>query len=305
MLNKVHKMPGFILAFIVCFMIAPEPRPITLALVGDLMIGRGVARIAENDPAGQIFNALRPWISSADLAFGNLESPVSENQPDVTAPYNLCAGANGLRMLKNAGFDLLSTENNHKHDCEKTGQGGMGSDNLNTVSLIRSEGMTAVDSPTRASEVSIRGIRLVFLAADDVTEPVDIEQMLTTIKTSKQTGAVVVISLHWGIEYQASPTPRQKWIARSLAEAGADMIIGHHPHIAQRAEWIMGDHQGQQTLVLYSLGNALFDQHGLTDTRRGTLAFVQISPFGTHNYSIVPFAIDINNGGIRLLSENN
>jgi poly-gamma-glutamate capsule biosynthesis protein CapA/YwtB (metallophosphatase superfamily) len=256
MLNKVCKMPGFILAFIVFFMTAPEPRPVSLALVGDLMIGRGIAGIAENDPNGQIFNALHPWLSSADLAFGNLESPVSEIRSAVTGPYNLCAGANGLYMLKNAGFDLLSTENNHKYDCEKTDQGGMSKENPETASLIQFAGMTAIDSPTRATEVSIRGIRLVFLAADDVTEPLDIEQMLTTIKTSKQNGAVVVVSMHWGIEYQASPTPRQKRIAQSLADAGADLIVGHHPHIAQPVEWVPGDQQSRQTLVLYSLGNA-------------------------------------------------
>lgn len=301
----MKKMPGVFLAFILFFMIVPEPRPITLALVGDLMIGRGVAGIAENDPDGRTFDALRPWLSSADLAFGNLESPVSENQPDFTEPYNLCANARGLRMLKNAGFDLLSTENNHKYDCEKDSEGEVREKTPETSNMIRYTGMSAVDSSTRATEISIRGVRLVFLAAEDVSEPMDLAQLITTVKTSKESGALVIVSLHWGVEYQASPTSRQRQIAKSLADGGVDLIIGHHPHITQPMEWIKGDQQNRPALVFYSLGNALFDQRGLADTRRGTLAFVQISPLGTHNFTIVPFQIAINGGGIRLQSNNN
>ena len=87
---------------------------------------------------------------------------------------------------------------------------------------------------------------------------------------------------------------KQKQIADELSKAGAVLIWGHHPHVLQPAEWI-NDHK---TLALYSLGNALFDQHGLESTRQSALVQVTLNASGVEKINAIPFLIDISNSRI-------
>jgi poly-gamma-glutamate synthesis protein (capsule biosynthesis protein) len=109
----------------------------------------------------------------------------------------------------------------------------------------------------------------------------------------------VVVSIHWGDEYFAQPSRFQKTLAKQMAEAGASLIWGHHPHVLQPIEWIdVPCHSREpaktcrQTLVLYSLGNALFDQYGLPDTRRSALVMVHLGKEGVQEFHAIPFVID-------------
>jgi poly-gamma-glutamate synthesis protein (capsule biosynthesis protein) len=108
---------------------------------------------------------------------------------------------------------------------------------------------------------------------------------------------LVIVSVHWGAEYQVAPTDRQEALARQFAEAGADLVWGHHPHVLQRAEWIQpsagSEPAGGSTLVLYSLGNALFDQGGLDDTRQSALILVTLEADGVTDVEAIPFEIDV------------
>jgi len=102
----------------------------------------------------------------------------------------------------------------------------------------------------------------------------------------------LIISIHWGTEYQPSPAPRQRALASMLANAGADVIIGHHPHVIQPMEFLPRGSGQPTALVFYSLGNALFDQHGLPDTRTGALVNLTFGPGGSLLYSVETFEID-------------
>jgi poly-gamma-glutamate synthesis protein (capsule biosynthesis protein) len=110
---------------------------------------------------------------------------------------------------------------------------------------------------------------------------------------------VVVVSIHWGDEYFAQPNRFQKTLARQMADAGASLIWGHHPHVLQPVEWIDVPCSPldpskicRQTLVLYSLGNALFDQYSLPDTRRSALIMVRLDKDGVQEFHAIPFVID-------------
>jgi poly-gamma-glutamate synthesis protein (capsule biosynthesis protein) len=105
--------------------------------------------------------------------------------------------------------------------------------------------------------------------------------------------------MHWGAEYQAGASSGQKEIAERLAEAGAALIWGHHPHVLQSSEWIADG----KTLVLYSLGNALFDQPGLEDTRRSALVLVTLDSQGVEEISVIPFLIDVRNSRVVTAEE--
>jgi poly-gamma-glutamate capsule biosynthesis protein CapA/YwtB (metallophosphatase superfamily) len=107
-----------------------------------------------------------------------------------------------------------------------------------------------------------------------------------------------VVLIHWGAEYQAGPTDRQKALAQRFAQAGAALVVGTHPHVLQPAEWIRTARG--KTLVLYSLGNALFDQPGLPDTRQSALALVSLDASGVRSVQVVSFVIDV--AGSRLVA---
>jgi hypothetical protein len=258
---------------------SPTPT-VTLALLGDVMLGRDV------HPSVETFAYLEPFLSSADLVMANLESPLTRAPLQTDPPYALCAPPEYADLLASAGFDLLTLANNHNLDC---GEQGL----LETQSALTGAGLGFAGPGTEPEYREISGVRLAFLAFD-ATGEFDLESAGQAVRSAKEAGAVVIVSIHWGAEYQAGASQVQKEIALQLAEAGAALIWGHHPHVLQPAEWS----SDRRALVLYSLGNALFDQHGLADTRRSALALVTLDPNGVVDYRAIPFMIDVPNSRV-------
>jgi poly-gamma-glutamate synthesis protein (capsule biosynthesis protein) len=253
---------------------SPTPVPsVTLALLGDVMLGRAIR------PTSETFAYLQPSLASADLALANLESPLTDSPVETESIYALCAPPENVKYLVDAGFDLLATSNNHNLDCGAKGL-------AETHSTLTANGLGFIDS--RPVYRSLNGVSLAFLAFDATTQ-FDTENAVLLVRSAHEAGSVVVVSIHWGAEYQAGASSAQEEIAERLAEAGAALIWGHHPHVLQPAEWI---HDGR-TLVFYSLGNALFDQYGLDDTRRSALVLVQLDARGAKKYRAIPFVIDV------------
>jgi poly-gamma-glutamate synthesis protein (capsule biosynthesis protein) len=256
-----------------------RPAVINLALLGDINLGRGVS------PAPDSLAFLAPELKAADIAFANLESPLGRGNGSV-APYggyDLCAPAERANLLAAWGFDLLSIANNHRFDCSPDGPS-------ETAAILRATDIYPVASGLDSVYWNIPGLKLAFLAYDDVASPLDEKAAVQEIWQAHAYGALVVVSVHWGAEYQAAPTERQKTLANRFAQAGAVLIVGSHPHVLQTAEWIPTG-EGK-TLVLYSLGNALFDQPGLPDTRRSALVVVRLDAGGVRSVRAVPFVID-------------
>ena len=286
----------------VCILAASASDPIyqntkqivTLALLGDISLARGV------QPDADSFSALAAQLNSADLALANLESPLdqdwsAEEQATSALSYNLCAPAENAKMLKAWGLDLLSLANNHALDCSLDGL-------TQTMAALEGQNLIGIGSPNIDGAIGgpyyrkVNGLSLAFLAFDDVTQPIDIEAAAAEVQSAKNQGALVVVSVHWGTEYQAGASPRQKEIAQALAQAGAALIWGHHPHVLQPSEWI--ETENGSTLVFYSLGNALFDAYGLADTSRSALILVKVDGHGIVDVQVVPFVIDAINSRV-------
>jgi poly-gamma-glutamate capsule biosynthesis protein CapA/YwtB (metallophosphatase superfamily) len=278
-------------SFLVSCLLVPIPRePIapapdtasqqasTLALVGDVMLGRGVAQALGGDWESA-FAQVQPWLAEADLAFANLESPLTA-APYIGHGYDLRAPPEAAVALEAAGFDVVSLANNHTLDA-----GGVGMaqtltalDTVGIAGLVDWETGELVDWETgrlvnwslspiyQSTDVPIYH----FLAFDDTVVPLDLEAGAEAVAASAGQADLVIVSIHWGGEYQAAPTSRQRAIAGELAAAGADLIVGHGPHVLQRVEW-----QGN-TLVAYSLGNFLFDQPYPADCRWGVVLRVTL-----------------------------
>jgi len=248
------------------------------------MLGRAV------HASDQTFQVLKPSLETADLALANLESPLTNLPASNSSKYSLCAAPASVKYLTDAGLDLLSLANNHRLDC---GEHGL----AETESTLTSAGLGYIAPGLQPLFRSINGIKLAFLALD-ATGDLDLKPVLQVVASSRQAGAFVIVSIHWGLEYQSGASPAQKRIASQLADAGAALIWGHHPHVLQPIEWL----RDGKTLVAYSLGNALFDQAGLANTRQSALALVTIDASGVKAINVIPFLIDLT--GSRIVASD-
>ena len=111
------------------------------------------------------------------------------------------------------------------------------------------------------------------------------------IAQARKAANLVVVSVHWGQEYRPLPDRRQRALAGLLARAGADVIIGHHPHVVQPLEWLTDNGRSTPTLVAYSLGNFIFDQEWSVPTSEGALLSCQVGANGLISASLVPTRI--------------
>lgn len=241
------------------------------------MLGRGVARaLSGNWSAAFAPSAQR--LAEANLAFANLESPLT-NSPQLADGHDLRAAPSAVAALRSAGFDVVSLANNHALDA---GQAGL----AETVATLNSAGIAGVASHTTGHLVSRvpphPSLRYQVFAFDDSTIPLDAEAAARQVTGAATQADLVIISIHWGGEYQAAPSPRQRTIAEAFAHAGADLVIGHGPHVLQPVE------RTGRTLVAYSLGNLLFDQPYPEDGRWGVILRVTRTTQGRMTVELLP-----------------
>lgn len=264
----------------------PPPDDITLLFVGDIMLDRGVeAKIKQRGdwrwPLLKIADALK----TTDLAFGNLESQISDKGKKIGTIYSFRADPQTIEGLVYAGFDVLSVANNHTFDYGREAF-------EDSLSRLKSAGIDYVGGGFSSTEVhaplvkQIDETRVAFLAYSNFVAPFWIVQQqqsgialadwstLETVKgdvaQAKSQADIVVVSLHAGEEYTKEPTDFQKKFAQIAIDAGADLVVGHHPHVAQPVE------QYNNGWIAYSLGNFIFDQDFSKETMEGLMLKVII-----------------------------
>jgi poly-gamma-glutamate capsule biosynthesis protein CapA/YwtB (metallophosphatase superfamily) len=277
----------------------PLPRPVQLALLGDVMLGRWVGealchnrRDACEWPAA--FSALEPVLRRADLVLANLESPLTTVLM-VRENYDLRANPKSVQALADAGFDLVSLANNHIMDCGTPGLG-------ETRAALKSANIQAVGPEMEPTWRTVGNLRIAFLAFQDVRPRIYLAAATEAVRQARKRTSLVIVSIHWGSEYQSEQNNRQKEIAQALADAGATLIWGHHPHVLQPVAWIQGAGQPSRTLVSYSLGNALFDQMMFPDTQQSAVLLITLDQKGVQRAEALPFEIDGLHGRVKSAS---
>lgn len=269
------------------------------------MLTRGVGRrIAElHDPASP-FRRIAPFLAEADIAFVNLESPFSERRRRTPAELIFNADPANIAGLQLAGVDVVSTANNHSRDAGSRGVEF-------TYKWLRSHGMQPVGSSPSAAETH-RGVvlerhrvRFGFLAytydqqngnwhdIDDRIAVLDVHVMKHDVAELARRSNVVIVSMHNGIEYHEQPNESQISFAHAAIDAGAKLVIGHHPHVVQRFESYRGG------VIFYSLGNFVFDQFQRQATQRGEIA--EVRTLGAFIESAQVFPVQITKDGPMLL----
>lgn len=267
----------------------PPPGPerkATFLAVGDIMLSRGVA--AASDRAGSAeypFSLLRNEFLAADFNFGNLESPVSGNDRRIGKGLVFNARRDHARALAAHKFHIVNLANNHAMD-----QGFEGLKNTRTFLDeigVKYTGTGAdLNEAWRPAIVEANGIRIGFVGAsyasindggvarnDYVARVEDVDSLRSAIAKAKETSDLVVATMHAGIEYVRKPDKTQIAFAQAAIDAGADIVIGAHPHWVQ----IIDEYKGRP--IFYSLGNFIFDQPW-PDTRTGLMLRISVRKGG-------------------------
>ena len=214
-----------------------------------------------------IFNNISSDINEADLAIANFEGSVNSNRKLSGFPlFNFPKET--IYSLKNVGFDLLSTANNHALD---TGLDGI----AETISQINESGMknfgTLAEDGDKGIIVEKNGIKIGLISFTDTLNGMDslmrgkeysvntfAQDVKSDIQNLKDNTDIVIVYPHWGNEYQLVPNERQIFLKEMLQEAGADIILGSHPHVLQRYE--VEDKNNKKYFTIFSMGNALSNQ---------------------------------------------
>jgi poly-gamma-glutamate synthesis protein (capsule biosynthesis protein) len=275
------------------------PREATLIAVGDLMLSRTVAKRMNEKGADYPFLETRAFLESADITFGNLETPITPGEPVQPFEMSFRADPSAAPALKKAGFDILSLANNHTPNFGVRGLG-------DTFRLLGEEGILYVGAGNNATEaaqtvfMNANGILFAFLAYndDDVvpreyeagdgpgTAFMRTERMQEAVAGAVAYADIVIVSMHSGTEYEPTPNASQVAFARAAIDAGATIVIGHHPHVVQTVEYYKGKP------IFYSLGNFVFDQMFSRETREGLALKAVFTKKGLKDITYHPVLIE-------------
>lgn len=264
---------------------------ITLAAVGDVMLGRWVGKRIAKVGTDQFFSGFSKELNQADMTFANLECALTKTTKSANKKIVLRADPALAPALSRAGFSVLSLANNHALDF---GESGLDE----TVSALKAANLVPIGRESDPMLWELKGVTVAFLAYCDFPRDsggkgiryTDEETLAADISLAKQQGTdVVVVAWHWGTEGSAKPNARQRHLARLAASAGADLILGSHPHVLQPVEWIPRN-DGRRCLVAYSLGNFIFDAVKEPE-RRTAILKVRLGKGGVQGYTLSSYRI--------------
>lgn len=238
--------------------------PVNILAFGDMMLGRYVRVLMDKNGMDYPFKNLpqgSDFFKGADIVFGNLEGPIKGKGKKGGTSMVFAFGVDVAPIIKNAGFNLLSIANNHAVD-----QGWDGRDS--TIKALDDEGLNWCGHPSEAAKESVyygtyHDKKIAFVCFQDITFKLDMEKANALIKEVRPNVDLLIVSIHWGLEYKNTANwELQVDKGHQFIDAGADFIIGHHPHVVENFEVYNGK------FIFYSLGNFVFDQYWSQNTQK-------------------------------------
>jgi poly-gamma-glutamate synthesis protein (capsule biosynthesis protein) len=233
-----------------------------LMATGDVGVGRSVNVNQTKYGFDWAFKRVGDQLASADLTLINLENPLVSNCPLTNEGMVFCGDLRNAGAFQRVGIDVVSLANNHA--------GNYGIDGVaQTIRVLENNGISVSGSESRKILYKdVKGTKVAIVGINDVTkyQPGVVnmdENTFRLIREARDNSELVIVTVHWGEEYQSLPTTRQRELAKGFVEAGADLIIGNHPHWIQGAE-LIGD-----KVVVYAHGNFIFDQEWSLETKTG------------------------------------
>ena len=239
---------------------------ITVSAVGDICFASAPGRLIKSEGAKAPFSQVAAILKAATVTVGNLECVLSRRgSPMPGKGYTFEGDPAAVKGLTYAGFDLLAMANNHAVDFGRTAL-------LDTISNLDKAGLGhagAGSKWTRAVEPDIivrNGARIALLSFCQIgpasfaatrsrsgtAYTFDMNTVTSAIESARKKADYVIVAFHWGIERRTTPTSTQVKFGRAAINAGADLVLSHHPHIIEGVEFYRGK------LIAYSLGNFVF-----------------------------------------------
>lgn len=267
--------------------------------VGDIMLGRSIKTKSELNNYEGIFKDVSYLWKDSQYVSGNVESALLDNPEEFKKSdkeIHLYAETKVANLLKNNGFTMANLSNNHLGDFGREGV-------LSTINAVKMAGLNYVGAGENINDAAtydiqdVNGIKVATIGISDIV-PKDFSAnrtqagILSTMYPSynrlvyeaSQEADLVVVNLHWGIEYGVDETEEQEKIAKALIDAGADVIIGSHPHVLQPIQTY------KDGIIFYSMGNFVFDQ-GWSRTKDSMVLNYYINENGEGTFEVVPVRI--------------
>jgi poly-gamma-glutamate synthesis protein (capsule biosynthesis protein) len=269
-----------------------------LVAVGDVLLHKKLQRHGMQQSFSALWKSASPYLQQADIAYANLEGPIARNitQRGLEASPTTSVGKiyTSFPMfnyppklatdLQRSGFDIVSTANNHSLD-----RYGIGVEK--TINILNEHKIHYVGSRKSELEagfsrfITQNGFRSLWIACTQDTNGIEDKKnqvlfchkkahanfILKTIKDYKDKVDFIVVTPHWGVQYQLKPNKTQKTLAKKWLEAGATLIIGNHPHVLQPIRFYTTQDK-RKTLIAYSLGNFVSNQGSLNNRLSGLLS---------------------------------
>lgn len=275
-----------------------QPQKTTLIAGGDVLFARYVETQVKKYGIEYPLVATKAFLSTGDITFVNLETPILDGAQTPMESVTFRSPVGTEKVLANAGVNIVSLANNHSLNFGTEGI-------LNTLSLLKSTGIEAVGAGQNSNEANApvlmkkNGVTFAWLAYVDTaftddsyeataTRPgaafMNTERMKAAVAAVRSQADVVIVTMHSGDEFTSTPNSNQKNFAHAAIDAGADLIIGHHPHVLQSAEVY------KEKYIFYSLGNFVFDQK-YPDTQVSALLHVTFSGYTISEIALVPIRI--------------
>jgi len=273
------------------------------------MLARGVAAV-HPDPTATL-RGLQPLLRRADVTVGNLESTLSTRGLPQQDPVgdSFAADPGVLRGLAAAGFDALSLANNHTGDFgERALRDTLAEFDDSEISPFGA-GLDLAQA-TAPAIVERGGVSIGFLGFNAIGEtppagpgrpgalsvnmpprtgPLDRDDLAHLLRAIRRLDGrvdAVVVLPHWGDQYTHVPEPIQRTVGRRLVEAGADLVVGGHPH------WVQGVERYRGVTIAHSLGNAVFDMDFSEQTMEGIVLTASVSADGVDDIELAPYRMD-------------
>lgn len=287
-----------------------DNKQVKIMAVGDVMLSRTVGQKMKKLGYDYPYLKTIDLIKSADIAFANLETAITPGREVKSGEMMFRADPESLPAFKEAGFDIVSLANNHTPNY---GQKGL----LDTFKYLNDNQIKYVGAGKNKDEAGglvvteANGIKIGWLAynADDVVPPsyqatnnsagtnfMIVEKLKTNVVSAKEKVDLVFVSMHAGTEYTEIPNSMQTNFAQTAIDVGADLVIGHHPHVVQHLE------KYKDKYIIYSLGNFVFDQMWSVPTRQGVVAEILADRAKVIEIKFIPIVIE-NYSQPRLASE--
>lgn len=265
----------------------PEPTRVTLVAVGDNLLHMPIVnwcKTTDGYDFTPLYREVKELVAGADMAFVNQESPLGGEgfAPSGYPMFNSPQQAG--EALAATGFNVVNQANNHGLDkgakaVLATADFWQEVPDVVCIGINRSE-----EERAEIRVVEAHGYRFAWLAYSYGTNGmpmaqgylmnlIDKEAIAADVERGQELADAVIVSLHWGNEYQFLPSREQRELAQFLADRGVTLIIGHHPHVVQPLEWLEG-RDGNLTLVMFSLGNFISNQDRRDRMLEGMLSVV-------------------------------